>query len=133
MLDLSRSMLHVRADFWGAWLLTFFLASAGAARAEVVEYSCIGDPKFGSRPLYFDTESKKVKYSEWPWSNESAWGEDFVVWTSIGTHGLPGAFIFKKDAGELIVLVADENLWQYLEYTPDYSEEIRPKRCVRGF
>lgn len=116
-------------------IIAIFMTIGSRGHAETVEYSCVTNNSFGptSAPLLFDLVNERVKFANWPWSNSSVWSETFINWTSIGNSGSPGAFSFKRNTAELIVLVPSEAVWRRLENEDSYSDTISAARCVRGF
>jgi len=102
------------------------------AQAEVIELKCKDPalPSMSPYPLYVDTSfRRRIKFGVWPWSSDSIFTDELILWSSMADEGYPriGSFIFKRETGELSVRL----------FTPDHFladlENGGILYCVRPF
>ena len=100
------------------------------AQAEVIELKCKipGFTAASPLPLLVDTSSGRIKYAFWPWSSDSLFKDELILWTAILDSSEPslGSFIFNRETGELSVRV----------FSPaQLQAELAPIQlyCVRPF
>ena len=105
------------------------------AQAEVIEFQCSNKkfPQLAPSQLLVDTNSGKIKYAFWPWSSDSAFTDELILWTVIDIRDrepIMASFILKRATGELSIQTFDLRSFYRI---PDYMIEPILDFCVRPF
>ena len=103
--------------------------------SETVELNCRNmDPDKDSESLlYFNTDTKSVKYMYWPWEPALIWSNDVIIWSSYSyqTGHLAGLFFYDRNEDLLQIRSISERAFNESSQKYGYNRTVYPHRCRR--